>query len=141
MLALLALDGCGTVDPGTYEGVRDLKLDESYYYCVIQPQVITPKKCSTGDASEGASSCHGNNTAMRIKDVPMAVACSGGKPIATPSVEERDNFGSAQLRANRDVESSPLITRPTGKVSHPRVIFSSDSAEATLIRQWIRGGK
>lgn len=137
----LAATGCGTVDPGTYEGVRDLKLDENYYYCVIQPQVITPKKCSTGESGEGASSCHGSNTAMRLKEVPKSVDCSGGKPTAFPTQEERDNFAAAQIRASRDVEAAPILTRPTQKTPHPRKIFESDSAEATLIRQWIKGGK
>jgi hypothetical protein len=142
-LLAAATAGCGTVDPGAYEGVRDLKLDENYYYCVVQPQVVTPKKCSSGEAGEGASACHGNNTSMRLKEVAKSVDCSGGKPTATVSQEERDNYAAAQIRASRDVEAAPLLTYPTQQTGtlHPRQIFTSDSPEATIIRQWIKGGK
>jgi len=143
VLAVLANAGCGTVDPGAYEGVRDLKLDENYFYCVVQPQVITPKKCSTGEAGEGAGSCHGSNTSMRIKEIAKSVDCKDGKPTGTVTQEERDNYAAAQLRASRDVESAPILTFPTQKSAtlHPRQIFTSDSGEATIIRQWIKGGK
>ena len=143
--ALLATS-CGTVDAGVYEGVRDLKLDENYYYCVIQPQVITAKGCSAGNSGEGPASCHAQNTAMRLKDIgpdkpDKSTACTGGKPTLAVTQAERDNYAAAQLRASRDIESSALITRPTGQSNHPRTIFPSDSPEATLIRQWIKGGK
>jgi len=133
--------GCGTVDLGTYEGVRDLKLDESYFYCVVQPKVLTAKKCAGGDSSAGdtAGGCHSSTSSFRLAEVPTPVACESGKPTGTASAEERANYAASSLRATRDPSTSPLLTKPTqsGGVSHPRRIFESNAPEADLIRTWI----
>jgi hypothetical protein len=136
--------GCGltsTVDPGTFEGVRDLKLDENYYYCVVQPQVITAKRCAPGDAGDPSGGCHASKSSMILVDIPTPVACSGTRPTGTVSASERANYQAAQLRVTRDPESAPLLARPTGKMSHPRVIFASNSPEADIIRAWIKGAR
>lgn len=140
-----ALCGCGTVDLGTYEGVRDLKLDEDFYYCSVQPLVITAKKCASGDPSAGDASggCHASTTALRLEQIDTPVSCVGGHPSGQPSPGERANYAAASLRVNRDVESSPLLVRPTqtGGATHPRKIFESDSPEATIIRKWAAGAR
>jgi hypothetical protein len=144
LIATLAISsaGCGTVDLGTYEGVRDLKLPEDYYYCTVQPLVITAKKCASGDpaAGDAPGGCHTSASPMRLEQIDTPVACSGGKPTATPSQGERANYTAASLRVSRNVEASPLLARPLG-TNHPRAIFSSDSQEATYIRNWISGAR
>ena len=133
---------CGTADLGTYEGVRDLKLDENYYFCVVQPKVITPRRCAAGDTGDPAGGCHASKSSMILVQIDKPVACSAdNKPIGVPTPEERSNYSAAQLRATRDVEGSPLLTKPTGKVDHPRTIFDTKSTEADIIRTWIRGAR
>jgi len=129
--------GCGTVDLGTYEGVRDIKLDEDYFYCVIQPQVLTAKKCAGGEPGD-TGGCHSSNSSYRLAEVNASVACASGKATGTPSTEERSNYAASSLRATRDPESSPLYAKPTGKSgSSHKVVFDATSPEAALIRTWI----
>jgi hypothetical protein len=129
--------GCGTVDLGTYEGVRDIKLDEDYFYCVVQPRVLTAKKCAGGEPGD-TGGCHSSNSSFRLAEVPTSVACASGKPTGTPTAEERANYAASSLRATRDAESSPLYTKPTGKSgSGHKVVFDANSEEANLIRTWI----
>ena len=139
-LAGLAM-GCGTVDTGTFEGVRDLRLDENYYYCVVQPQVITAKRCSPGDSGDPSGGCHSSKSSMILVDVPTPVACSGRRPTGVVTGAERANYQAAQLRVTRDAENAPLLARPTGKLAHPRVIFLGGSPEADIIRKWIQGAR
>jgi hypothetical protein len=132
--------GCDVVDLGTYEGVRDVTLDDNFFYCVVQPTVITTMKCADGDPSQGDASggCHASKSSMILADVPTSVTCGAdGKPTAQPSQAERDNFAAAQLRVTHDVESSPILARPTGVQPHPRVIFPSASPQADTLRKWI----
>jgi hypothetical protein len=140
-IALLLLSilgtGCGTVDLGTYEGVRDLRLDEDYFYCVIQPRVLTAKKCSSGEPGDSGG-CHSSNSSYRLADVAAPVNCASGKPTVLPSAEERSNYGASSLRVTRDPETSPLLLKPIGKSgSTHKLVFDSSSAEAGLIRTWI----
>lgn len=137
--------GCGTVDLGTYEGVRDLKPDEDFFYCVIQPQVLTAKSCAGGDPAAGdpAGGCHASTSAMRLQAVDAPVACQSGRPTAIPSAGERANYAASSLRVTRNADASPLLTKPTLKVPHAanRVIFDAASPEADLIRKWIAGAR
>jgi len=140
---LATTSGCGTTDLGTFEGVRDLQLDPNYYYCTVEPQVITPMRCSPGDPSQGDGSgaCHSNKSSMILADVETPTPCTNGRPNSTPTADERSNYEATQLRASRDVEASPLLTNPTGvNPSHPRKIFDTTSDQANIIRKWIQGG-
>lgn len=137
LIATILLTGCGTVDLGTYEGVRDLKLDEDYFYCVIQPRVLTAKKCANGEPGDSGG-CHSSNSSYRLAEVATPVNCASGKPTAIPSAEERANYGASSLRVTRDPETSPLLLKPIGKSgSSHKLVFDSSSAEAGLIRTWI----
>ena len=133
--------GCGTTDLGTFQGVRDLKLDENFYFCHVQPEVITPQRCSPGAAGDGSGACHAEKSSMILADVETPTPCTNGRPNSPPTNEERANYQAAQQRASRNVEASPLLTNPTGvNPAHPRKIFESDSPEANVIRAWIKGG-
>jgi hypothetical protein len=134
---LVAVTGCGTVDLGTYEGVRDLRLDEDYFYCVIQPQVLTAHSCASGQSGD-TGGCHASTSAFRLSEIATPVRCESGKPLSPASAEERANYGASVLRTTRDPESSPLLLKPTGKSgSGHKVVFDSASVEAGLIRTWI----
>ena len=137
--------GCGSVDGttdlGTFEGVRDLKLDENFYFCHVQPEVITPQRCSPGAAGDGSGACHADKSSMILADVETPTPCTNGRPNTPPTADERSNYQAAQLRASRNVEASPLLTNPTQQnPAHPRKIFDVTSPEADIIRKWIQGG-
>jgi hypothetical protein len=142
---LATTTACGTVDLGTYEGVRDVRPDENYFYCVVQPQVLAAKRCAGGDPAAGdpANGCHASTSAMRLDEVPTPVACESGRPVGTPSAAERANYAASSLRVNRNAEASPLLAKPTLKVPHApnREIFAATSPEADLIRKWIAGAR
>lgn len=137
--------GCGTVDLGRYEGVRDIKPDEDAFYCVIQPQVLTAKRCAGGDGAAGdaAGGCHSSASAYRLEEVATSVACASGRPTATPSEAERRNYAASSLRVTGDPEASAILVKPTrkGGASHPRTIFEPTSPEADLLRRWIAGAR
>jgi hypothetical protein len=133
--------GCGTTDLGAFQGVRDLKLDENFYFCHVQPEVITPQRCSPGGAGDGSGACHAEKSSMILADVETPTPCTNGRPNSPPTADERANYSAAQLQVSRNVEASPLLTNPTGvNPSHPRKIFDTNSPEANTIRKWIQGG-
>jgi len=146
-LVALALSGCGeegllptTVDPGSDFSVADVVFDDGYFYCQVEP-VLFRSSCGPGDPAAGDASggCHYNVTSYRLTDYTPLVAdtCSGNVP-APGSVTEaaRQNYQTSQARMKRDPEIAPLLQKPLRNVPHPRQIFSSDSAEAEVLRQW-----
>lgn len=142
-----ALGACGpvtdTVDLGTFEGVRDLKLDENFYYCHVQPEAITPKRCAAGDAGDPAGGCHASKSSMILVQIDSPVKCdASGKPTGTVTPEERANYQAAQLRVTRDPTTAPILTRPLGQGSHPRAVFTGTSDPAYIvILKWIQGAR
>lgn len=139
--------GCGeeglvptTVDPGADFAVADVLLDEAYFYCEVEP-VLFAHSCGSGDPAQGDASggCHNHVTSYRLTDYAPTVAegCTGVVP-APGSVTEaaRQNYRASQARMKLDTTVAPLLTRPTGRAAHPRVIFDEDSEAATVIRQW-----
>jgi hypothetical protein len=133
----LALGSCAvndTVDLGTYEGVRDVQLDQAYFYCHVQPQVVTAHKCT----DDGSGGCHATSTPMRLAVVSAPAGCAAdGSSLGNPTDAERQNYNAMQLRASSDPDSSLLLQRPTG-TSHA-LIFSFTSPEADILRTWMRG--
>jgi hypothetical protein len=116
-------------------------LDEDFFYCRIQPEVLTAQSCASGAAGEGGG-CHSARSALRLD--PMAEsdappACDGDFLVGTPPQSYRDNFQAVQFTVQSDPLSSPFYRRPIGLDSHPRVIFPDTSPEADLIIQWIGG--
>jgi len=137
-LSLVPAAGCeafGSVDLGDNPAVRTTNLDSDFFVCRIQPEVISPKGCATG---EGGESCHVTESSYRLIDVDAAYAsaCEDGF-LTNPPDEVLSNFSATEPWIFEDLESSPLLTRPTGIRSHPRVIFDIDSTEADLIREWV----
>src|SRR5689334_6539443 len=86
------LAGSCVVDLGDNFVAPDLNLDEAYFYCVIQPQVINTAGCSSGMGAE-MGTCHADRSSLRLKPV-MDVAgwCNGETLTGTPSADARSNF-------------------------------------------------
>ena len=105
-------------------------------------QMLFAQGCGPGNAAEGDASngCHHSVTSYRLIDYSPLVAegCNGNAPAAGTRIPDsaRQNYQLTQARMKRDPESAPLLLRPTGQSAHPRTIFSENSAEADLIRQW-----
>ena len=139
---VLACAACGTVDPGDNFIAPDVMLSEDFFYCRIQPEVITANSCASGGAGE-AGMCHSSMSAMRLApgaEMAAPPTCMGDELVGTPPPEYVDNYMAVQLAVQTDALSSPFYRRPTGLDSHPRVIFAEGSAEADLIVQWISMG-
>lgn len=139
----LALGACGTVDLGDNFVAPNLRLDEDFFYCRIQPEVISAQSCASGGAGE-MGSCHTARSALRLnadaERVP-APMCDDDRVIGVVPLEYEANLTAVRFTIQSDPQSSPFFTRPTGQASHPRTIFDPASPEAQLIIEWIaRGG-
>lgn len=137
----LGSTGCGQVDLGDNIVPPDLQLDEDYFYCVIQPEVITAKSCAGGGPGEGGM-CHTERSALRLVDTsdppPM---CEDGAVVGGDlSADYIANFEAVRFTVQSDPLSSPFYRRPTGMDSHPRQIFAEDDPCADLIVEWINRG-
>lgn len=146
MLLLLGAGGCAseitaadTVDLGDNFEPPDFALDEDFFHCVIQPEVITKYQCAEGGAGDG-DGCHTARSALRLIEVSDKPRCTDDRVIGAPPSDSLVNLERVRATIAGDSESSPFYRRPIGKDSHPREIFDEDSEPAGLIRQWIDQG-
>lgn len=136
--------GCGTVDLGDNIVPPSVRLDEDFFFCRIQPDVIVAHSCATGLAGDSGG-CHLTQSALLLEDAagatrPSCDADGGLMPGASvPDVYMR-NLERVRFTVASDPESSPFYRRPLGMDSHPRVIYTPDSAEAILVVEWIGRG-
>lgn len=147
MLGLCAsgalVGGCGTVDLGDNIVPPDLALDEDFFFCRIQPEVIEMHSCAGGGMGEGGM-CHTSRSAMRLADAVMlgdSVTCDDEDRVtgAVPA-SYMQNLEAVRFTVQSDALSSPFYRRPVGLDSHPREIFGEGDAAADLIVQWISMG-
>jgi hypothetical protein len=140
-LALTLASGCGTVDLGENIVQPNGRLDEEFFYCVIQPDVIQAASCATGAAGD-TGGCHASQSALRLSDTTSLARpdCVDGElaPGAVVPLEYTNNFQSVQFTLGPDAESSPFYRRPTMMDSHPRRVV--DMAQEDLILQWFARG-
>lgn len=139
--ALLA--GCTTVDPGPNFVVPDENFDADFFFCRVEPEVLTNKKCGAGDPSLGdaANGCHFNASA--VSGMALAnhapIDCNGDRPVNRAQIgagsAAQGNLQAVTLEMSRDITTAPLLLRPTGQ-NHPRVIFPKDDPAAEILRQW-----
>lgn len=129
-----------SVDVGENFQVAEIVYDDTYFYCEVEP-LLFERGCGSGDASRGESAqgCHFNRQRLRLTEyAPLTSeqcdASLAGDLAVSPAAQQ--NYQSAQLQMEVDPERSPLLTRPTSTVAHPRVIFELDSPEAEVIRAW-----
>lgn len=143
LTALLpTLAGCATVDLGDNIVPPDLQLDEDFFYCQIQPNVVQAASCASGGAGE-MGMCHTARSSLRLSDTASIAppTCEEDRVTSAVPPEYMENFRAVQFTVQSDPLSSPFYRRPTGLDSHPRVIFAEGSTEADLIAEWIsRGG-
>jgi len=125
-----------TVALGDNFEAPDFALDEDFFFCVIQPEVITKYKCAEGGAGE-SDGCHTARSVLRLVEVNEAARCSEGRVLGAPPSDAQVNLERVRTTISGDADSSSFYRRPLGKDSHPRVIFKDDSEAAQLIRQWI----
>ncbi len=144
MLAIVSCaQGCtptslDTVDLGDNPEPAQLSLDENFFHCEIQPNVLTAQGCASGGPGEGGS-CHTARSALRLVEVSAPSLCQNGKLVGLPAPESELNFQRVSADVGIDADSSPLYRRPLGLDSHPRMVFSADSMPAMLLRQWLNG--
>ncbi|MCC6213416.1 MAG: hypothetical protein IT376_00990 [Polyangiaceae bacterium] len=141
LVAVAGSVGCATVEPGEDFSIAEVVYDEGYFYCRVEP-VLFARRCGAGDPSAGdpAGGCHYAVTAYRLTEYgPPLVAdgCGGGVVPRTPiTPEAQKNYQASQVEMQRDPELADLLRRPVGSALHPRQLFSADSPEADLIREW-----
>lgn len=146
VLGLMTCAACGdhgvlptTVDPGADFQIADVVYDANYYYCKVEPMLFA-QHCGPGDGSKGDPSggCHFNVTSFRLTNYSPLVGstCNGLVPAVRPPPAAQNNYEAAQAQMNRNPDQAPLLNRPSGTIAHPRVIFSKNSPQANIIRQW-----
>ncbi len=142
LAASAAVGGCGTVDPGDHFVAPETRLDEDFFFCRIQPEVLTAYSCATGLAGEGGT-CHDARSALRLDamadEEPPPCDMEGNAVSAVPPSYRR-NLDAVRVTVQSDALSSPFYRRAVGLDTHPRTIFEEDSEPAALIREWINGG-
>lgn len=140
---LMMSAGCGTVDLGDNIVPPDLQLDEDFFYCEIQPNVISAKSCAGGGPGEGGM-CHDSRSALRLVSTmspPPTCDAEGNVTGGDLSADYIANYEAVRFTVQSDPLSSPFYRRPTGQDSHPRQIFPEGDPCADLIAEWInRGG-
>jgi hypothetical protein len=143
-LGLGLAPGCGVVDLGDNIIPPSNSLDEDFFYCQVQPNVVTAQSCANGIA--GDMGCHATTSALFLEDA-AGVAPPACDPMTNellpgevaPDVYQR-NLTRVRSFVGSDPMSSPFYRRPLGLDSHPRVIYAMTSMEEMLVRDWILGG-
>lgn len=143
----LALAGCGpahengvagTVALGDDFVAPDLQLDESFFYCRIQPEVLTKHSCASGAGGEEGS-CHSAMSALRLIATDDLPPCDGDVLTDSPPAAYEANLEAIRFSVQSDPLTSPLYLRPLNRASHPREIFDANDPAAELIVEWISG--
>ena len=132
-----------TVDLGDNFVTPDLQLDEDFFFCRIQPEILSAQGCASGAAGESGE-CHSARSSLRLAvmaetDPPPACSAEGRVEGAVP-MSYMANFEAVRFTVSSDPLSSPFYRRPIGLDSHPREIFGETSPEADLIVEWISAG-
>ncbi|HMI87381.1 MAG TPA: hypothetical protein VK550_25005 [Polyangiaceae bacterium] len=137
-LGAVALAGaCSTIEPGGNPQIAQVVYDEDYFYCQVLPNVLMAQSCGTGDPSQDTGGgCHASATSFKLVPVSTPPPCSGNRRTGDLPAGAADNYTAAQAEMTQDPLTTPLLTHPTKKTSHPRQIFDENSSEADIIRQW-----
>ncbi len=135
-----ALAACGTVDLGDNIVPPDLQLDEDFFYCEIQPNILTAKSCAGGESGE--SGCHAERAQLTLMDTTDAPpVCEDGVVVGGDiSADYIFNLEEVRATVQSDPLSSAFYRRPTNLDSHPRQIFPESDPCADMIAQWISRG-
>lgn len=146
MISVLALAaaGCETIDPGPNFVVPNETFDADFFFCHVEPEFLTAKRCGSGDPAQGdrAGGCHFNASAvsgMALLDHPP-IDCGGGdRPLSraslAPGSAAQANLQSVSLEMSRDVLTAPLLVRPSGS-KHPRVVVTRTEPIVDVLKRW-----
>jgi len=130
----------GTVDPGDNLVAPDLPLDEDFFYCRIEPEVIQRHGCATGESGESGH-CHDSRSALRLIDSTETATCdSAGHIMGKVPDAFSANLAAVRFFVQGDPLTSPFYLRPINQASHPRRIFDDKDPAAKLIEEWISAG-
>jgi hypothetical protein len=130
----------GTVDLGDDFVAPELQLDSDFFYCRIQPEVLTKFSCASGATGENGS-CHNSRSALRLAATDMTAPCDAdGVVVGIIPAEYEANYEAIRFSVQSNALDSPLYLRPLGRASHPRIIFDENDPAADLIVEWISGG-
>jgi hypothetical protein len=130
----------GTVDPGDNFVAPDLTLDEHFFFCRIEPEVLQKHSCASGSSGEQGT-CHDSRSALRLQASTDAAPCDNAGRLVAPAPDSyREDLEAIQYFVQTDPLSSPLYLRPTNQSSHPRRIFDASDPAARLIAEWISAG-
>ena len=140
ILALLCGVGCATEPLGDNFEQPEVQIDEDFFFCRVQPEVIALHRCASGGDGDGG--CHSTRSAMRLDplgetDPPPSCDADGVIVGGVVPQSYRNNLEAVRFAVRPDPLSSPILQRATGGASHPRVIFDISSVEADLIIEWI----
>ncbi len=129
----------GSVDLGDDFVAPQLQLDDAFFYCRIQPDVLTKYSCASGGSGEQGS-CHDTRSSLRLMatDAPPPCDKNGAVTDAIPDAYQ-SNLDAVRFSVQSDPLSSPLYLRPLNHASHPRAIFGENDEAAKLIVEWISG--
>jgi hypothetical protein len=139
----LTLTACGTVDLGDNIVPPDLAVDDDFFFCQIQPNVLNAHSCASGGAGD-TGGCHASRSGMRLSataETDQIPSCDADNKV-TGAVPEsyRANLDAVRAELQSDPLSSPFYRRPVGLDSHPRVIFPESDPAAMLIVDWLSAG-
>jgi hypothetical protein len=130
----------GTIDPGDNFVAPDLTLDERFFFCRIEPEVLQLHSCASGASGEQGT-CHDSRSSLRLRASTEPSPCDSAGRIVGPVPDSyRSDLEAIQYVVQTDPLTSPLYQRPTNQASHPRRIFDTDDPAARLIAEWISAG-
>ena len=130
----------GTVDLGDNFVAPDLALDEDFFFCRIEPDVIEKYGCASGNGGERGQ-CHDSRSALQLIGTSERASCDrNGRVTGAVPDAYRANYEAARFFVQTDPLTSPLYLRPTNMASHPRRIFAPSDPAARLITEWITSG-
>lgn len=142
LVGALVWAGCGTVEPGDNFVPPDVMLDEDFFFCRIQPEVITMHRCASGSSEDPAGGCHSSQSSLRLDPAAEmeSVPCEEGMVAGPVPASYRNNLENVRFTVQSDPGSSPFYRRPLNRDAHPRRIFDEGSPAAMLIVEWITMG-
>ena len=136
-VAVASVAACSTIEPGGNPQIAQVVYDEDYFYCQVLPNVLMNQSCGSGDPlQDTAGGCHATATSFKLVPVSAPPMCSGNRRTGDLPAGAADNYTAAQAEMTQDPLTTPLLTHPTKKTSHPRQIFTEQSPEADIIRTW-----
>src|SRR5690606_3749785 len=102
--------------------VAEESFDPDFFFCRVEPEVLVAKRCGPGEPGvDPPNGCH--YSASAVSGMVLAdhapVRCADGRPVDRSQLgaggAAQGNLQSASLVMSRDVETAPILVRPTGQ--------------------------